>query len=110
MHGEGEEIDASFYHANILDDGAVVIISKNDVPFDADDEFTVIIPQEDDEPMEITLNLNDLIEGDDYVIRVSDLQLPEFRESYDILMILQFYSDGEEAYYAEWMDGKACRL
>ena len=30
--------------------------------------------------------------------------MPEFDESYDILLIVQFYSDGNESYYAEWMD------
>ena len=104
MHGEGDEIEAEFTNANILDNGVVVSIPKDELPNDVDNEFTVIIPQEDDEPIEITLKLDEILEGDNYVIRVNDLQLPEFKEGYDILMILQFYTDGEKAYYAEWMD------
>ena len=105
IHGEGEEIDAVFTNANILNDDAVVTIPKENVPFDVDNEFTVIIPQEDDDPVEIPLKLDELLEGDNYVIRVSDLNMPEFDESYEyILLIVQFYSDGNESYYAEWMD------
>ena len=104
IHGEGEKIEAEFSNANVLDNGVVVTIPKDELSDDVDNEFTVIIPQEDDEPIEITLKLDEILEGDNYVIRVSDLELPEFREGYDILMILQFYADGEEAYYAEWMD------
>ncbi len=105
MHGEGQEIVANFSNANILDNGVVVRISKDDIPENADNEFTVIIPQEDEEPIEITLKLDEILEGDDYVIRVNDLNLPEFKESYSILMILQFYDDeGNKAYYAEWTD------
>ena len=104
MHGVGEEIYAEFSDANIMTNGIVVTISKDDLPEDADNEFTLIMPQEDDEPREITLKLDEIEEGDNYVIRVNDLQLPEFKERYDILMILQFYKEGEEAYYAEMMD------
>ncbi len=104
MHGEGEEIDAEFTNANILNNDPVVTISKDDIPEDVDNEFTVIIPQEDDDPMEIPLKLDEILEGDNYVIRVNDLNIPEFKESFGILMIVQFYTEGEESYYAEWMD------
>ncbi len=104
MHGEGEEIDATFTNANVLNNDVVVCIAKDDLPDDVDNEFTVIIPQEDDEPMEITFKLDEILEGDNYIIRVNDLQLLEFKESFDILMILQFYNGDGAAYYAEWMD------
>ena len=104
IHGYGDKIEADFTDANILDNGVVVTIAKDQIPYDVDNEFTVIMPREDDETRNVTLKLDELEEGDNYVIRVNHLQLPEFKELYDILMILQFYTEGEEAYYAEYMD------
>ena len=104
IHGEGEEIEAEFTDANILNNDVVVTIPKENVPEDADNEFTVVILQEDEEPKEITFRLDKILEGDNYIIRVNDLQLPEFRENYGLFMFLQFYSGGEKAYYAEYWD------
>ena len=104
IHGEGDEIEAEFTSANILDNGVVVTIPVENVPQDVDNEFTVVILQEDDEPKNITFRLDEILEGDNYIIRVNDLQVPEFRESYDLFMFLQFYSEGEKAYYAEYWD------
>ena len=103
-HGEGEQIEAEFTSANMLINGVVVTIPKENLPEDVDNEFTVTIYSWIDEPIEVSLNLEDILEGNDYVIRVNDLQLPEFELEMSILMVIQFYSDDEKAYYAEYDD------
>ncbi|WP_405294398.1 hypothetical protein, partial [Methanobrevibacter sp.] len=97
---EGEPINAEFCDANVLTDDVVVYISKDDFPEDADDEFEVFIGEEE---YPIRLKLTEL-DGDDefYFIRVSDL-FPEFEEmfeSYGVGIFVQFYVDGDKAYYA----------
>ena len=102
-HGEGEQIEAEFTSANILNNDVVVTIPKENVPEDVDNEFTVVI-LDYFEPKEITLKLDEILEGNNYILRVNDFDLPEFGESYGLFMFLQFYSDGEKTYYAEYWD------
>ena len=104
IHGEGDKIVANFNSANILNNDVVVTIPIENVPQDADNEFTVVILQEDDDPKEIPLKLDEILEGDNYILRVSDFDLPEFKENYFLFMFLQFYREGEKAYYAEYWD------
>ena len=107
FYGEGERIDAIFTSANLITNDIIVAIPKEDLPEDVDDEFLVIVPNEDDEdeeadPYETILSLSDLeIVDDYYLIYVGQLELPEIGESRDINLVVQFYSDGEEAYFAE---------
>ena len=109
-YGEGERIEAIFTSANLITNDVIVAIPKENVPDDVDDEFKVIIPNEDDEdeeaePYETILFLSDLeIVDDYYLIYVGQLELPEIGESMEIYPVVQFYIDEEGAFFAELDD------
>ncbi len=92
---EGDAIPlegVEFYNANAADDDVVIIIPKEALPDDVEDEFTVTINDFE----EIDLSLNDITyDGDCYFIKVSDLyDVSEVEEMCDSLRV-EFYANGE---------------
>ena len=98
-----------FINGNAITNDIIIYIPKAGIPDDVDDEFEVIVKFEDEE-ISNKFKLSELDSTDqDYFLRVLDLfELDDVGETYGYNCIIQFYKDGENAYYATSDEDHEC--